>query len=112
MLADPEPRMAAGERGGEGRAQEAEELTSCAMPEAAGRAPCSAGRLSLGELQPDTGVLLLLGEESVPGREAGKMGTCTQRRTAQPQPRKARPPSNNSPLPSYSQNSWSPGGHR
>lgn len=58
-----------GEQGGEGRAREAEELTSWAMLEVAGRAPCSAGRLSLGELQPETGVLLLLGEESVPGRK-------------------------------------------
>ena len=53
------------------------ELTSWAMPEAAGRAPCSAGRLSLGELQPDTGVLLLLGEESAQGIEMGVMGTST-----------------------------------
>lgn len=72
FLADPEPRRAVGEQGGEGWAWEAEELTSWAMPEAAGRAPCSAGRLSLGELQPDTGVLLLLGEESVPGRKIGE----------------------------------------
>lgn len=41
------------------------------MLEAVGRAPCSAGRLSLGELQPDTGVLLLLGEESV-SKEKGE----------------------------------------
>lgn len=36
-----------------------------------GSAPFSVGRLSLGELQPDTGVLLLLGEESV-GTGAGR----------------------------------------
>lgn len=78
------------------------ELTSWAMPEAAGRAPCSAGRLSLGELQPDTGVLLLLGEESAQGKQMGEMGTSTQRRAAQPlpQPFIALPPSNSCPPPS------------
>lgn len=43
-------------------------------------------------------------------KKSGKMGTCTQRRTAQPQPRKARPPSNNSPEPSWSQKSRWKGG--
>lgn len=78
------------------------ELTSWAMPEAAGRAPCSVGRLSLGELQPDTGVLLLLGEESAQGRETGVTGTSTQRRAAQPlpQPFIALAPSNSCPPPS------------
>ncbi len=44
-------------------------LTSCERPPADGSSPFSLGRLSLGELQPETGVLLLLGDESV-GRQA------------------------------------------
>ena len=39
-------------------------LTSCERPPADGSSPFSVGRLSLGELHPETGVLLLLGEES------------------------------------------------
>lgn len=39
-------------------------LTSCERPPADGSSPFSLGRLSLGELQPETGVLLLLGDES------------------------------------------------
>lgn len=83
------------------------ELTSWAMPEAAGRAPCSAGRLSLGELQPDTGVLLLLGEESAHGREMGVMDTGTQKRASQPlpQPFVALPPSKSCPPPPEGQTS-------
>lgn len=38
--------------------------TSCERPPAEGSRPFSLGRLSLGELQPETGVLLLLGDES------------------------------------------------
>lgn len=38
--------------------------TSCERPPADGSSPFSLGRLSLGELQPETGVLLLLGDES------------------------------------------------
>lgn len=38
-------------------------LTSCERP-AEGSSPFSLGRLSFGELQPETGVLLLLGDES------------------------------------------------
>lgn len=40
-------------------------LTSEAAPGKEDKLPFSAARLSFGELQPDTGVLLLLGEESV-----------------------------------------------
>lgn len=43
--------------------------TSCASPGTADKLPCSGNRLSLGELHPDTGVLLLLGEESAVNRE-------------------------------------------
>lgn len=39
-------------------------LTSCERPPADGSRPLSLGRLSLGELHPETGVLLLLGDES------------------------------------------------
>lgn len=39
-------------------------LTSCERPPADGSRPLSLARLSLGELHPETGVLLLLGEES------------------------------------------------
>lgn len=39
-------------------------LTSCESPPADGSSPFSLGTLSLGELHPETGVLLLLGEES------------------------------------------------
>lgn len=39
-------------------------LTSCERPPADGSSPFSLGRLSLGELHPETGVLLLLGDES------------------------------------------------
>lgn len=39
-------------------------LTSCERPPADGSSPFSLGRLSLGELQPEAGVLLLLGDES------------------------------------------------
>lgn len=39
-------------------------LTSCERPPVDGSSPFSMGRLSLGELQPETGVLLLLGDES------------------------------------------------
>lgn len=45
--------------------------TSCERPPAEGSSPFSQGRLSLGELQPDTGVLLLLGEESLEKRGMG-----------------------------------------
>lgn len=57
------------------------ELTSWAMLEAAGRAPCSAGRLSLGELQPETGVLLLLGEESVSEKKGENEHPYSERAT-------------------------------
>lgn len=40
-------------------------LTSCERPPADGSRPLSLGRLSFGELHPETGVLLLLGDESV-----------------------------------------------
>lgn len=43
-------------------------LTSCERPPADGSRPLSLGRLSLGELHPETGVLLLLGDESVDKR--------------------------------------------
>ena len=39
-------------------------LTSCERPPADDSSPLSLCRLSLGELQPETGVLLLLGDES------------------------------------------------
>lgn len=39
-------------------------VTSCERPPADGSRPLSLGRLSLGELHPETGVLLLLGDES------------------------------------------------
>lgn len=45
--------------------------------------PCS---LSLGELHPDAGVLLLLGEESGAGREAQSEAKHGQSRTSPPSP--------------------------
>lgn len=45
-------------------------LTSCERPPADGSRPLSLGRLSLGELHPETGVLLLLGDESVGKRSS------------------------------------------
>lgn len=46
--------------------------TSCERPPADGSSPFSLGRLSLGELQPETGVLLLLGDESADRQTEGE----------------------------------------
>lgn len=53
-------------------------LTSCERPPADGASPFSLGRLSFGELQPETGVLLLLGEESVETSEGLNMTLYTE----------------------------------